>query len=313
MDSTMKARAYLLMLFVVAIWGATFVVVKDALADASPAAFNLARMALASIVLGVGYHRYLRGLRSWHIGAGAIVGFCLAMGYQFQTLGLVWTTPSKSAFITGMVVVLVPLFSMIPGLHPPGTRRPRWNAFLGAAVAFAGIALLTAPGISGAKGLAAAIPDFRQINKGDVLSFGCAVGFALHCLALGHLSPKIDFKPLATLQVGWCAVFMAVTLPVMGPPHLHWSERLVSALLITAVLATAAALSIQSWAQSILPSTHTALMLTLEPVFAWITSFLVLGERLGLRPATGAMLILGGIALTELVPQPGHVPSAHEV
>jgi drug/metabolite transporter (DMT)-like permease len=308
----MKARAYLLMLFVVAVWGATFVVVKDALADASPAAFNLARMALATLVLAVGYHRYLPAIRWWQVGAGAIVGLCLAMGYQFQTLGLVWTTPSKSAFITGMVVVLVPLFSLVPGLRPPGARLPRWNAFAGAVLAFVGIALLTAPGIAGATGLAAAMPDFRQINKGDVITFGCSVGFALHCVALGHLSPKIDFKPLAALQVGWCAVFMALTLPLMGPPFLHWSPRLDIALLITAVLATAAALSIQSWAQSILPSTHTALMLTLEPVFAWITSFLVLGERLGLRPATGAGLILCGIALTELVPQPGHVPSAHE-
>jgi drug/metabolite transporter (DMT)-like permease len=308
----MKARAYLLMLFVVAVWGATFVVVKDALADASPAAFNLARMTFASLILVVGYHRSLRGIRWWHVGAGAIVGLCLAMGYQFQTLGLVWTTPSKSAFITGMVVVLVPLFSIVPGLRPPGARLPRWNAFVGAALAFAGIALLTAPGIAGATGLAAALPNFSQINKGDVITFGCAVGFALHCLALGHLSPKIDFKPLAALQVAWCAVFMAITLPVMGPPHLHSSARLDIALLITAVLATAAALSIQSWAQSILPSTHTALLLTLEPVFAWITSFLVLGERLGVRPAIGAGLILCGIALTELVPQQEHVASAHE-
>jgi drug/metabolite transporter (DMT)-like permease len=308
----MKARAYLLMLFVVAVWGATFVVVKDALADASPAAFNLARMTLASLLLMVGYHRYLRGLKGWHLGAGAIVGFCLAMGYQFQTLGLVWTTPSKSAFITGMVVVLVPLFSILPGLRPPGARLPRWNAFAGAVLAFAGIALLTAPGIAGASGLAAVLPDFRQINKGDVITFGCSVGFALHCLALGHLSPKINFKPLAALQVAWCAVFMAITLPLMGRPYLHWTPRLDVALLITAVLATAAALSIQSWAQSILPSTHTALMLTLEPVFAWITSFLVLGERLALRPATGAALILLGIALTELAPQPEHLASSHE-
>ena len=76
-------------------------------------------------------------------------------------------------------------------------------------------------------------------------------------------------------------------------------------------LATAAAFSIQSWANSVLPSTHMALVLTMEPVFAWITSFLVTGERLGVRPACGALLILTGIALTELIPMP-HVPTAHE-
>lgn len=149
------------------------------------------------------------------------------------------------------------------------------------------------------------------MNLGDILTFGCAIGFAFHCIALGHVSPRIPFQPLAILQVGFCAVFMAVSLPFIERPHVHFTARLVTALVIAAALATAAAFSIQSWAQSILPSTHTALLLTLEPVFAWITSFLITGERLGLRPASGAFLILAGIALTELVPQP-HVPTAHE-
>src|SRR5207342_2318176 len=96
-------------------------------------------------VMAVAYHRYWRGIRVWQIWAGAIVGLCLAAGYQFQTIGLVSTTPSKSAFITGLVVVLVPLFSSIPGVRPPGARPPRWNAFAGAALAFLGILLLTAP------------------------------------------------------------------------------------------------------------------------------------------------------------------------
>ena len=104
---------------------------------------------------------------------------------------------------------------------------------------------------------------------------------------------------------------MAVSLPFIERPRVEWTPGLFTALAIAAVLATAAAFSIQSWAQSILPSTHTALILTLEPVFAWITSFLVMGERLGLVPACGAVLVLTGIAITELVPQP-HVPSAHE-
>ena len=91
----MKLRAYLLMLFVVAVWGATFVLIKGALADATPAAFNLVRMALAFAVLAVAYHRSFRGIRKWQICAGALVGFCLALGYQFQTTGLARTTPSK--------------------------------------------------------------------------------------------------------------------------------------------------------------------------------------------------------------------------
>lgn len=155
------------------------------------------------------------------------------------------------------------------------------------------------------------LPDFSTVNVGDVLTFGCSIGFALHCLALSHVSPRIRFQPLALLQVGFCAVFMAASLPFIEHPQMHFTPRLIAALVVAAALATAAAFSIQSWAQSILPSTHIALLLTMEPVFAWITSFLFMGERLGLRQAGGALLILAGIALTELVPQP-HVPTAHE-
>ncbi len=308
----MKLRAYLLMTFVVAVWGSTFVLIKGALADATPAAFNLIRMTLAFALLAVAYHRSWRTIRRSHIAAGALVGLCLAAGYQFQTIGLVRTTPSKSAFITGLVVVLVPLFSIVPALRPPGARAPRWNAFLGAAFAFLGILFLTSPRVpANASPLSAFVPDLSSMNLGDVLTFGCAIGFAFHCIALGHISPRIPFRPLAILQVGFCALFMAASLPFIEHPHVHFTARLIIALVIAAALATAAAFSIQSWAQSILPSTHTALILTLEPVFAWITSFLFTGERLGLRPASGAVLILFGIALTELVPQP-HVPTAHE-
>ena len=287
----MKVRAYLLMLFVVAVWGSTFVLVKGALDDATPGAFNLVRMTLAFAVMGVAYHRYWRTIKGWQVWAGALVGACLAMGYQFQTTGLARTTPSKSAFITGLMVVMVPLLSIIPGLRPPGARPPRWNAFLGAALAFTGIVLLTAPAAGSASGTtsllgeaARLLPDLTSINLGDVLTLGCALGFAFHCLALSHVSPRIAFQPLALLQVGFCAVFMALSMPLIEHPQITWTLRLAVALGVAALLATAAAFSIQSWAQSVLPPTHIALLLTLEPVFAWITSFLVTGERLGLRP-----------------------------
>src|SRR5271166_211552 len=253
----MKPRAYLLMLSVVAVWGSTFVLIKSALVDATPAAFNLVRMTLAFVVLAAAYHRYWRGIQRWQIGAGALVGLCLAVGYQFQTTGLARTTPSKSAFITGLVVVLVPLFSTVPGLRPAGARPPRWNAFLGATLAFIGILLLTAPAVDDLQRQFSAVgsamgllPDLSSINVGDLLTFGCAIGFAFHCIALSHVSPRIGFQPLALLQVGFCAVFMAVSLPFIEHPHIDWTPRLLIALAIAAVLATAAAFSIQSWAQS---------------------------------------------------------------
>src|SRR6266568_5536193 len=224
----MKLRAYILMVLVVAVWGSTFVLIKGALADSTPAAFNLIRMTLAFALLGAAYHRYWHTIRRSHLAAGAVVGLCLAVGYQFQTTGLARTTPSKSAFITGLVVVLVPLFSSIPGLRPPGARSPRWNAYTGAALAFTGILFLTAPQHTTPgtpTSIASLLPNLSSINFGDVLTFGCAIGFAFHCLALSHVSPRIPFQPLALLQVGFCAVFMAASLPLIEHPHVHWTTR----------------------------------------------------------------------------------------
>jgi drug/metabolite transporter (DMT)-like permease len=296
-------RAHVLLITVVAIWGSTFVVVKDALSDISPLLFNLIRMTLAFACLALFYRGHFGRMNRRSLFAGAIVGFCLAMGYQFQTAGLRLTTPSKSAFITGMVVVLVPLLCAIPGLRPRASRPPRWNAWAGAIVAFLGIVLLTTPPGSGFA--------FRSIGLGDLLTFGCALGFSLHILALAHLSPRVPFEQLALLQVGFCAAFMAASLPLLERPWIHLSSRVVIALLVTAVLATATAFTVQSWAQKHLPATHTALILALEPVFAWITSFLFAGERLSHRGASGALLILAGIALTEFLPLPIQ-PSSHE-
>jgi len=296
-------RAHLLLITVVAVWGSTFVVVKGALSGVSPLLFNFLRMTLAFACLALFYRRHFGRMNRQSLLAGALIGLCLALGYQFQTAGLRLTTPSKSAFITGMVVVLVPLLSAIPGLRARSARTPRWNAWAGALVAFAGIVLLTTPPGAGF--------DFRSISLGDLLTFGCALGFSLHVLALAHLAPRIPFEQLAVLQVGFCAVFMAASLPLFEHPWIHFSPRLLLALLITAVLATATAFAVQSWAQKFLPATHTALILALEPVFAWLTSFLFYGERLARRGATGALLILAGIALTELFPTPIQ-PTSHE-
>ncbi len=287
-------KAHLLLLAVVFVWGATFVLVKDALSDISPLLFNLLRMALATVCLASLYGKHLGRLNRRTVLSGALVGLFLAMGYQFQTAGLRLTTPSKSAFITGLVVVIVPLLLVIPTLRPSGSHAPGWNAYLGAILAFLGILLLTTPAHSGF--------DFRSMNFGDLLTLGCSLGFSFHMLALAHFSPRIRFEQLAVLQVGFAALFMAISMPIFEKPYIHWSLRVVVALAIAAVLATAAAFTIQSWAQQYLPATHTALLLTMEPVFAWITSFLVLGERLGLRSGAGALLILAGIGVTELLP-----------
>lgn len=297
-----SALAHILLLGVVLVWGATFAVVKDALRDAPPLLFNLLRMGLAFVALTAVNYRQLKGVGREAVIAGAITGLFLAAGYQFQTAGLALTTPTKSAFITGLVVVFVPLLTAIPALRPPNTAGPRWNAGAGALLAFAGLFLLTTPAGTGWGNL------FRHIGVGDGLSLLCAIGFAAHLLSLARFSPRVRITQLATLQIGFAALAMAMTLPLGGRLYLAMTPRLAIALAVTSLVATAAAFTIQSWAQQHLPATHTALLLTLEPVFACLTSVIFLGERLSGRSLAGAGMILTAIAITELIPA-GPVPT----
>ena len=294
--------AHLLLLAVVFVWGTTFVLVKDALQDASPLLFNLLRMTLAFVALAVLNHRQLRHVSRHALFSGVVVGLFLAAGYQFQTAGLARTTPAKSAFITGLVVVFVPLFTLFPALRSANTPAPRWTTGIGALLAFSGLVFLTTPPGTSLQNL------FISMGRGDLLTLACAIAFAGHLLAIAHTSQRVPAGQLATLQIGVAAVVMLLTLPMGGRPHLSVTPRLVIALAITSLLATAAAFTIQSWSQQHLPPTHTAILLTLEPVFACAASFVVLHEHLGRRSLLGAALILAGIAFIELLASPNAVP-----
>jgi len=293
---TPSTIAHLLLLATVLVWGASFVLVKDALKDASPLLFNLLRMTLAFLVLAAVNHRHLRKLSRRAILSGAVAGVLLAAGYQFQTSGLARTTPAKSAFITGLVVVFVPLFTAIPALRPAGTHAPRCTAAIGAVLAFAGLLLLTTPPGTEWPHI------FASIGLGDLLTLACAIAFAGHLLSLAHFSPGLPAAQLATLQIGFAAVVMLLTLPLGEQPRAAFTPRLIVALIVTSVFATAAAFTIQSWAQKHLPPTHTAVILSLEPVFAWLTALIFLDEHLGSRALAGAALIIAGIAITEFLP-----------
>ena len=293
----MKPRtlAYLLLLGTVLVWGGSFALVKTALADASPLAFNLARFVLATVALAAINWRSLGSIRVVDWKAGALAGVFLAGGYQLQTLGLARTTAAKSAFITGLVVVIVPALTLIPALRPAGARRPGVAAALGAVLAFAGLILLTTP-------VGTAWRDaFSSMGLGDLLTLGCSVSFAAHLLTLARFSKTMPIGLLATLQIGFASVFMLASLP-FGPVHFHTTPRLIGTLLVCALLATAAAFTIQSYAQKVLPPTHTVILLTLEPVFAWLTSMLVLHEGLQGRALIGAAMIFGAILAIEFLP-----------
>ncbi|HEX3373366.1 MAG TPA: DMT family transporter [Edaphobacter sp.] len=167
-----SALAHILLLGVVFIWGTTFVLIKDALQDASPLLFNLLRMVLAFVALAIVNHRQLRHINRRALISGLIVGLLLAAGYQFQTTGLALTTAAKSAFITGLVVVFVPLFTIVPALRSQNTPPPRWTTAIGALLAFSGLLLLTTPPGTSPQDI------FVSIGPGDLLTLACAIAFA---------------------------------------------------------------------------------------------------------------------------------------
>ena len=290
-----RTQAYLLLLFTVLVWGATFALVKRALSDASPLLFNPIRFTLAAVALAAVNHRQLRTITRTHLKAGALAGLFLAAGYQLQCLGLNRTTPTKSAFITGLVVVFVPALTLFSNLRLSGSPRPGLASAGGAILAFAGLVLLTTPAGTTLATL------FTTISAGDLLTLVCAIAFAAHLLTLAHASKLMSSGLLATLQIAFAALYMLLIAP-LAPTHLHVTPRLIITLVITALLGTAAAFTVQSFAQQVLPPTHTVVILTLEPVFAWLTSLLFLDEVLDSRSLIGAVLILSGIAVVELLP-----------
>jgi drug/metabolite transporter (DMT)-like permease len=282
----------LLLVMIAFIWGSTFVLVKAALNDASPLVLNSARMIVAAVLLAFFYRKKIAVLTKPALMAGVLVGVFLYAGYAFQTSGLKLTTPSKSAFLTGTSSVLVPLF-LVAIWH---VRIHLWRV-VGILLALVGLFLMTVPG--GPGGFA----DFANVNLGDLLTVGCAICFTFHVIFVGRASQRFPFEQVAFLQVGTAAILMTLSTPLLEHPYFRATPTVIAAILITGVLCTAVAFSIQSWAQQFTPATHTALIFTTEPVFAWLTSFIYLHERLGLRAGAGATLILGGVLISELLGQ----------
>jgi drug/metabolite transporter (DMT)-like permease len=262
------------------IWGSTFVLVQAALKDISPILFLAIRFGIASLALAL----LFRGRAQFRpTRGGLIAGGCLFAGYLFQTVGLQFTTASKSAFITGLAIPLVPLLTCLVYLS-----RPRFFELAGALCATAGMGLMTLQG------------ETLTIGRGDLLTLFCAVAFAAHIIAVGHYSGRLGFESLSLMQVVVAAVLGLVTFWWVETPVVHLNLVVLAALSLTGLLATALAFTVQAWAQQHTTPTRTALIYSLEPVVAWLTSFWLLGEVLSRRAVVGAGLILCGILTVEL-------------
>jgi drug/metabolite transporter (DMT)-like permease len=268
------------------VWGATFVLVKRALSDVSTLLFLTIRFALATAALLFLFRKQLRGAAaSKSLRGGLIAGLCLFSGYVLQTFGLKYTSASKTGFITGLYIPLVPLISSVVY-----KKLPQFAELLGVATAFAGLALMTVE------------RSLLDLNLGDMLVAGCAVAYALHMVVLGRFAATASPAPLVVAQIATAAALSAGTFWWAEPVRLTWSTNLLIALVVTSLLATAFAFSVQTWAQRWSSPTRTALIFSMEPVFAWVTSYIVAGEVLSRRAIAGAVLILTGILLVELKP-----------
>ena len=296
-------RAHILLVLVTFVWGATFVVIKNAVEqDATPLLFNFLRMLLATVTLGIIFYRDVARIDRQALKAGIVTGIWLFLGYEFQTTGIRLTTASKSAFITGISVVLVPMFLILFW----GRKIRMWTA-LGVLAAIIGLFLLTVPAGESAWG------NWASVNRGDLLTLACAVSFGFQIIFLGRAIERHPFAQIGFLQIATSAVLMGIAAPIMERPHIVWSSRVIWAIAITGLLGTAAAFTVQAWAQQFTSPTHTALIFSLEPVFAWITSYFALGERLGVRAGIGAILILAGVLMSELLGSTSAAPETTSI
>jgi drug/metabolite transporter (DMT)-like permease len=293
---SLRFKAHFALLLCSFFWGVTFVVVKDALADISVFGYLAARFALGALPMIWIYREDLRKLTQDELWAGVQVGLFMFGGYAFQTAGIARTTPSKAAFITGLSVVLVPVFLAVFWRRKIGA----W-AWGGAAASFAGLYLLTVPR-----------QGFAELNRGDLLVMGCAVLYALQIIFIARYTGKYSLGALSCLQVILAGLGSTIAVPVLNltrwePFFIRFTFQMEFGVIVTAIFTTALAYPLLVWGQRHTTATNTALILTAEPVFAAITSFVVLHERLGGRPLAGAMLILGGIGLAEWK---GTIPTA---
>ena len=276
-----RRQADLALLLATALWGTSFVAVKSALAYATPLAFLTVRFGIAALALAPGTSFRARPSGPEFRG-GALLGLLVAVGFMTQTAGLVITTPSRSAFIVAVSSVLAPVIALaLVG------ERPSWLTVAALALATLGIYLLTAP-------------DAGGLNRGDLLTLVCAACFGGQIVAVTELTRRYDARRLVFMQVASTAVVAGVATVVLERPHIQWTPAFTGALAYTVLFASTICFLLQMRAQREMSSARAALIFCFEPLFAALTSWMILGERLSVLQWSGGALILVGMVLAEL-------------
>ncbi len=276
-----RRQADLALLLATAMWGSSFVAVKAALAYATPLAFLTVRFGLAALLLAPGtpFLPLPRGRELW---GGLLLGTLVATGFISVTFGLVVTTPARSAFIVAISSILAPVLAFLLL-----RRRPTRLVVAALGLAAFGVYLLTAP-------------DAGGLNRGDLVTLICAVCFGAQIVAVTELVPYSEPRRLVWIQLAATAVLSAIAALWLEQPYIAWSWRFLVALAWTVVFASTGSFVLQAWAQRHLSAARAALIFCFEPLFAALTSWLVLGERLSPLQWSGGALILLGMVAAEL-------------
>jgi drug/metabolite transporter (DMT)-like permease len=273
-------KPLLVLIAVTAVWGVTFVQVKDAVALYPLFAFLALRFAIASLTLAPPGARRLRSLGGGGLAAGVFAGALLGGGYALQTAGLERTSVSSTGFITGMYVVLTPLLALAIFRAQVGA-----SAWIGVVLATVGLALLA--GIHGGSVL------------GDLLVLAGSAAYSVQIVLMERYAPRYD--PVAFTQAEMLAAFagFAAVAVALGQVELPRGWTVWGALLVTGIFASALAFLVQTWAQRRASATQTALAFAMEPVFAGFFGFWLAGDRLGAVGWGGCALIMAGIVVAE--------------
>lgn len=284
-----QVKADLALLIVTIAWGVSFLLTKNALVGLETFNFLAVRFGIATLISVVIFLKDMIRMSRKTLLLGIGVGSVMFAAYALQTVGITLTTISKSAFITGTSVLMVPLF-MALFLK----RIPDRSSLLGAFMAFVGLGLMTLTGGSADVGAAG------SLNLGDLLTLIAAVGFALYILAVGKYTTQVDSIPFAIVQLGTVAVFSGITSLLFESPIVPTGSETWFAILFLAIVCTSLAFIVQNVAQKYTTSTHTALIFSGEPVFAAMFAYVMIGEVLGRNGIIGGGLILAGMLVAEL-------------
>lgn len=281
-----------LLLLTAIIWGFAFVAQRIGMDYVGPFTFNAVRFALGSLSLvplilisNRKVNRSPRVLPSpslkFTLIGGTLAGAALFSGSSLQQVGLLYTTAGKAGFITGLYVVIVPLLGLL------WKQRPSAGTWAGALLAATGLYFLS-------------VNEEFTVSQGDLLELIGALFWSIHVLVIGWLSPRTDTLKLSALQFAACSVLSAATALVFETPQIGSILQAWAPILYGGLLSVGVAYTLQILAQRDAHPAHTAILLSLEGVFAAIGGWMILGEQLSSRALLGCALMLSGMILTEL-------------